>query len=110
MAGKKKQVVALIDPELLTALDTLRIITRESRARVLEKVLDKALWEETERHVGGEERVAALAERAGLSVEQYVEAYAAAFSSGAYGPGLDALEADDRMVTGKRAKPAPISA
>lgn len=98
MAGKKKQVVALIDPELLTALDTLRIITRESRARVLEDVIRPAVNSALGRRNKAVTRVEILAEKAGVELEQYVKAYAKALSSGAYGPGLEALEADDSRV------------
>lgn len=128
----KVQIVLLVDQEIATALDTLRIIDATSRARVTEPLLAEAapaalkpeiptLGDEptpaeveaysaaTER-VEGVRRVVALAERAGLTVAEYVAAYAKAYAKSTYGPGLDALEQDDREVTGKKAKPRPIAA
>lgn len=109
MAGKKEQVVALIDPELLTQLDILRIITRDSRARVLEDVLRDALGAAVRAERKEERRVRALAKAAGLTLEEYVTAYAKAHSRGGYGPGLDALETDDRVVRKAAAEIAELA-
>lgn len=108
----KEQVVLLVDSEIVTALDTLRIIAATSRARVTEPLLSEAVKTELTHlsHRGEVQRVHRLAERAGMSVAEYVAAYARAYSRLTYGPGLEALEADDREVTGKRVKPAPIAA
>lgn len=108
----KEQVVLLVDREIVTALDTLRIIAATSRARVTEPLLSDAVKAAFAEAAGRGEivRVIKLAERAGMSVAEYVAAYARAYSRLTYGPGLDALEADDREVTGKKAKPAPIAA
>lgn len=106
----KEQVVLLVDSEIVTALDTLRIIAATSRARVTEPLLSYAVREALELNTSGTSRVERLAERAGMSVADYVAAYAKAYSRLTYGPGLEALEADDREVTGKRVKPAPIAA
>lgn len=99
----KEQVVLLVDSEIVTALDTLRIIAATSRARVTEPLLSEAVREALKAPgtYGDVQRVHALAERAGMSVAEYVAAYARAYSRLTYGPGLDALEADDREVTGK---------
>lgn len=110
MAGKKEQVVALIDPELLTQLDILRIITRDSRARVLEEVLRPALEQAVQARRKDERRVRKLAKAADLTLEQYVAAYAAAHSRGGYGPGLDALELDDTVIRKVAAEVAEASA
>lgn len=109
----KEQVVLLVDSEIVTALDTLRIIAATSRARVTEPLLAEAVRKELAQPgeaADGVKRIKALAERAGMSVAEYVAAYARAYSRLTYGPGLEALEADDREVTGKRVKPAPIAA
>lgn len=109
----KEQVVLLVDSEVVTALDTLRIIAATSRARVTEPLLSDAVREalnSSPERVGEVLRVHRLAERAGMSVAEYVAAYARAYSRLTYGPGLEALEADDREVTGARTKPRPIAA
>lgn len=106
----KEQVVLLVDSEIVTALDTLRIIAATSRARVTEPLLNEAVRKALALTPSQKHRVHALAERAGMSVAEYVAAYARAYSRLTYGPGLEALEADDREVTGKKAKPAPIAA
>lgn len=106
----KEQVVLLVDSEIVTALDTLRIIAATSRARVTEPLLSDAVRKALALTPNQTRRVHALAERAGMSVAEYVAAYARAYSRLTYGPGLEALEADDREVTGKKAKPAPVAA
>lgn len=107
MARKREQVVALIPPGQKTHLDALRIITEQSRAQVLEEVCAIALPILAERHAAGFDRISALAARAGMSFDAYVGAYAETFAR--YSDvGLEALEIDDRKVTGKRTKPEPI--
>ena len=113
MAGRKVQIVALVDPEIKTGLDALRMISTASRARELETVLAPAIREalnESPERAGDVVRIHRLAERAQMSFEDYVAAYAKAYSRDTYGPGLDALEADDRAVTGQKEKPAPLAA
>lgn len=112
MAGRKVQIVALVDPEIRTGLDTLRMISTASRARELENVLADALENALIEagYQGSISRVEKLAQRAEMSVEDYVAAYAKAYARDTFGPGLDALEKDDRAVTGQKKKPAPIAA
>lgn len=110
MATKKVQVVALVDPDIKTGLDMLRMISQESRARVLEDVIAPAVWVALTDERPAVERIEALAKRAGMSVPEYVAAYAEAYKRESYGPGLDALYKDDRAVTGKKTKPPAIKA
>ncbi len=99
MAGKKEQVVMLVDPEIRDRLDALRIVTGESRARVAEMALaGHGLAQMEIHHADGLERVRELAERAGVLLYDYVRAYAYAMARQSYGPGLDKLEQDDSAV------------
>lgn len=99
MAGKV-QIVAMVDPHIVTQLDTLRIFGETSRARVMEPMIGDA----AAAALAGDElakplaRLKALAKRAGATLEQYVDAYARAHSRLTYGPGLDELETDDSRV------------
>lgn len=108
---KDAQIVILVKPELQADLDTIRIVTATSRARVVEPMLAHAVKLEiaTLGANGSLSRVRALAERAGVSVREYATAYGKAFSKHAYGPGLDSLEADDRIVTQHIVRPAPVA-
>lgn len=110
---KDAQIVILVKPELQADMDTIRIVTATSRARVVEPMLSEAVAAAGAELVANGQlaRVAALAERAGVSVREYATAYGKAFSKHAYGPGLDSLEADDRIVTQYLARtPAPAAA
>ncbi len=99
MPGKKEQVVMLVDPEIRDRLDALRSVTGESRARVAEMALaGRGLLAAEQEHNEGLVRVSALAVRAGVLLYDYVRAYAYAMARQSYGPGLDALEADDSAV------------
>lgn len=92
---KKVQIVALIEPELRANIDALRIISEESRARVLEALLAAAVERELldPETARGLDRVRELADRAGLTFEAYTAAYAAEYAqAGRTAPGLDALE------------------
>ncbi len=98
-AAKKEQVVMLVAPWVRDRMDALRIVTGESRARVAEMALDgHGLADMELRHEDDLKRVARLAERAGAELKDYVRAYAYAMARQSYGPGLDALEADDSAV------------
>lgn len=99
MAGKKEQLVALVDAGVKDGADMLRIITRGSRARVIEDLLAPAVATALEAQAAEVARVEALAERAGVDIGAYVTAYARAYARDTYGPGLTALEKDDRLVT-----------
>lgn len=110
---KDAQIVILVKPELQADLDTIRIVTATSRARVVEPMLAYAVAVDlAELETNGLlARVVALAERAGVTVREYATAYGKAFSKHAYGPGLDSLEADDRIVTQHIVRtPAPATA
>lgn len=107
--GKKEQIIALVDGDVKVGLDTLRMIGGQSRSRTLEDMIEPAVAAALAAQPELVERAQALADRAGLSLTEYVEAYARAFKGSTYPADLVALEKDDRMVTGKRAKPAPIS-
>lgn len=99
--ARKAQVVALIDADLRTSIDALRIITKDSRARVMEDLLREAVAA----HLGSPavnkdiKRIHRLARQAGVSFAEYVSAYAQHFARDTYGPGLDALEAGAVTVT-----------
>lgn len=99
MAGKKEQLVALVDAGVKDGTDVLRIITRGSRARVIEDLLAPAVDLALAERAADVKRVEALAKRAGVAVQDYVTAYAKAYARDTYGPGLAALEKDDRLVT-----------
>lgn len=99
MAGKKEQLVALVDAGVKDGADMLRIITRGSRARVIEDLLAPAVDSALAAQASEVARVEALAERAGVDIGAYVTAYARAYARDTYGPGLAALEKDDRLVT-----------
>jgi len=115
MAGKKEQLVALVDAGVKDGADVLRIITRGSRARVIEDLLAPAVEAALSEQAGEVARVEALAARAGVDVQEYVTAYAKAYARDTYGPGLAALEKDDRLVTlqlikaGRGAVAAPVA-
>lgn len=98
MPEKKRQVVLLVEPAIAVNADALRIITRESRARVLEKGLAHAIDIQVRQEADGMRRVGNLAERAGVDVAEYVAAYSVAYARATYGPGLDALEQDDSHI------------
>ncbi len=91
---KKDQIVALVDPDVRVNLDVLRIITRESRARVLEDLVKPALAERMSSTAVRRDvkRIRVLAANAGISFEEYVARYADTYSRQTYGPGIDALE------------------
>ncbi len=99
---KKVQIVIMAEPDTASRLDVLRIATQKSRARVAEEaLLARGGLPGMERaHPYDIARVHALAERAGMTWREYAAAYAKAYQSVTFGPGLEALEADDSAVTG----------
>lgn len=96
MAGKKEQIVLLVEPGKRARLDALRMVIGDSRARVAEMALDIDALEAA--YHAGLKRVGKLAKAAGVSVEEYATAYAKAFERRPYGQGLEALEQDDSAV------------
>jgi len=96
MAGKKEQIVLLVEPGKRARLDALRIVVGDSRARVAEMALDIDALEAA--HARGLNRVGRLAKAAGVSVDDYATAYAKAFERRPYGATLDELEISDAMV------------
>lgn len=105
---RKEQIVVLVEPAVKHGLDGLRIIRSTSRARVIEDLLDKAVSAALAQEKRGCERIAALADRAGMSWDEYVSAYAAVYQRLTYAPSLADLEMDDRAVTGQQKRPVPI--
>lgn len=95
MPEKREQIVLLVEPAIKADADALRIVTKESRARVLEDGLRAALDIRVRQEADGMRRVGNLAERAGVSRDEYVKAYSIFYARATYGPGLEALEEDD---------------
>lgn len=98
MPEKREQIVLLVEPAIKADADALRIVTQESRARVLEDGLRAALDIRVRQEADGMRRVGNLAERAGVSRDEYVKAYSIFYARATYGPGLDALEQDDSHI------------
>lgn len=98
--ARKTQIVALVEPTTRTQLDMTRIFTKSSRARVLEDLILPALERlaAEARENGDMKRLEKLAGKAGVSVAQYVGAYASAYRGTPYGAGLEELEASDLLV------------
>ncbi len=109
--GRKRQIVALIDPDLADRYEVLRVAGSVSRARVIEDALraditeaEQSMWEQIQ-------KVHRLAERAGMTPGEYAAAYAKVYAGlSATLPTLAELEADDRAVTGQKRKPQPLPA
>ncbi len=109
MTERKTQILVSTDEETRSRLDALRIVTKVSRARVADEAWRGNGIKGIERkHADELRKVEALAARAGVSVVEYTARYARAFSNVTYGPGIEALNADDRAVTGARKVPALI--
>ncbi len=93
----KAQMVLLVDQALIDRADALRIVMnagKESggmnRARVLEAAIDLRPLEE--QNVDKLLRLEALAHRAGMTLTQYVRAYAERHQRKTYAPTLEDLE------------------
>jgi hypothetical protein len=96
--GAKKQFMSLVEAETLHWIDSLRIVTGKSRARVSEELQQDALRRFRRQHAEALARLEKLAAAAGVTVQDYVEAYARAHARSTYGAGLEALEEDDSAV------------
>lgn len=96
--GAKAQFMGLVEQTTMHRLDALRIVTGKSRARVSEELMVSALKRTEKEH--GEElgRLDKLAAAAGVTVQEYVKAYARAYARSTYGIGLEQLEHDDSSV------------
>jgi hypothetical protein len=107
---RKRQIVALIDADLADRYEILRVARSASRARVIEDALRERIELHEQIHEETIGRVHALAERAGMTPGEYAAAYAKVYAGlSAALPTLEQLEADDRAVTGKKAKPRPLA-
>jgi hypothetical protein len=96
--GAKVQYMGLVEDETMHGLDSLRIVTGESRARVSEKLIVRALKSTRREYADQLARLDGLAARAGVSVQEYVKAYARAHARSTYGATLNDLEEDDSAV------------
>jgi hypothetical protein len=96
--GAKVQYMGLVEDSTMHDLDSLRIVTGISRARVSEELLVDALRRAKRSHANSLARLDGLAARAGVSVQEYVKAYARAHARSTYGASLDLLEQDDSAV------------
>lgn len=96
--GTKAQFMSLVEASTLHDIDALRIVTGKSRARVSEELQLEALKRVRRQYADQLARLDKLAGRAGVSVQEYVKAYARAHSRSTYGAGLEQLEADDSAV------------
>lgn len=96
--GAKAQFMGLVEKSTMHDLDVLRIITGRSRARVSEDLMVEQLRKAKRVHADGIARLDKLAAAAGVSVQEYVKAYARAFARSTYGIGLEQLEQDDSAV------------
>lgn len=106
---RKRQIVALIDPDLADRYEVLRVARSASRARVIEEALKADITEAERAHLAEIATVHQLAERAGMTAGEYAAAYATVYAGLSAGlPSLADLDADDRAVTGKKAKPRPL--
>ena len=99
MSDRKTQIIASVEPDTRDRIDALRIVLKVSRARIAARLIEgEGLDHLEDEHAGSLRRVTELAEKAGTDTTTYVRAYAAAYATATYGPGLDALEGDDRRV------------
>jgi hypothetical protein len=96
--GAKVQYMGLVEESTMHDLDSLRIVTGESRARVSEKLIKDSLRRARREHADSLARLDGLAARAGVSVQEYVKAYARAHARSTYGATLADLEHDDTAV------------
>jgi hypothetical protein len=96
--GAKAQFMGLVEQGTMHDLDVLRIVTGKSRARVSEELMVAQLRKVKREHAEDIGRLEKLAAAAGVSVQEYVKAYARAHARSTYGAGLDELEKDDSSV------------
>ncbi len=96
--GARVQFMALVEQDVMTDLDTIRLVTKASRASVAREVIRPELERLKVTHAMGIDRLDKLADRAGATRAEYVRAYATVYARKPYGVGLDALESDDRAV------------
>jgi hypothetical protein len=96
--GAKVQYMGLVEQETMHGLDSLRIVTGKSRARISEELIVAELKRARRAHADELARLDGLAARAGVSVQDYVTAYARAHARSTYGATLADLEKDDTAV------------
>jgi hypothetical protein len=96
--GAKVQFMGLVEEDTMHALDSLRIVTGKSRARISEELMVAELKRARRAYAEDLVRLDILAQRAGVSVQDYVKAYARAHARSTYGATLNDLESDDSAV------------
>lgn len=95
--AKKRQFMALVEPETMSRLDALRIVLNTSRARVGEMAwLGGGLHMLETAHEDHLLRLQAVAQRCKMSLYEYADGYAEVWSR-TYGPTLEQLEKDARV-------------
>jgi hypothetical protein len=96
--ASKEQFMALVEPGTLRRLDALRIVMGRSRARVAEQtMLGGGLDALETTYAERLERLAVVAQRAGMSLADYVQLYAEINARVTYGPSLEALEEKPKL-------------
>lgn len=98
--SKKVQFMVLVDEETRDRMDALRVVLRESRARVGEDLLLEGLQIAELRHVARLERLHRVAEKArrrkGYGWRDFVREFATRYAR-QYGPTLEELESDPKQ-------------
>ncbi len=108
--ARKRQIVVLIDSELADRYEILRVARSASKGRVYEQALKADITEAEQAAWSDISKVNALAERAGMTPAEYAAAYSATYKGlSASLPTLAELDADDRAITGKKARPRPLA-
>jgi hypothetical protein len=99
--AQKTQIVIMAEPEMVTMIDTLRIVMGCSRAEVLRQGLEPAIGMAYLLEANSErlDRLQLLAGKQGMTVAEYVQLYAEAFSRKTYGATLEALESGRVTLT-----------
>ncbi len=91
--AQKEQFAVLAEAKTVRRLDALRIVMGVSRTRVGNEAWERGGIRALEReHAERLVRLATLAEKAGLSLDDYVQRYAQLNHRKTYGPTLEELE------------------
>jgi len=104
--GTKAQFMGLVEQDTMHDLDVLRIVTGRSRARVSEDLMVEQLRKAKRAYADDIKRLEQLAAAAGVSVQDYVKAYARVHARSTYGASLTALETDDSAVRAALQQPS----
>jgi hypothetical protein len=97
-SGARVQFMALVEQDVMTDLDTIRLVSQASRASVARQVIRPELERLKVTYAMQITRLDKLAKRAKATRAEYVSAYAKVFARSTYGVGLDALEEDDKAI------------